>query len=531
MRISHARNVWGLLCVLAFAAGFIFSCPFLAHADEIACESVGEVRIHIMPFNNMDAILIECNGRFGMVDSGEDSSYPDGSGVYPLRSGVTRGNGIEDELIDYMRSVGVEKGNLEFYIGTHPHSDHIGTAPYVLREFQPPRVYTPYYADSMITIAGCLWDNLYVYDRLCEAAESYGAQLVHYLHPEYEDGAIGDNHSGAPTFMLGSARIEIMNYEPAEIDHDSIRVRDANNLSYGVKVTGSNGRIAFLSGDINNRDDSPEGTVGFGDEFKLAQVLRGVDFLKLGHHGLEGSNTPSYLKAIMRSSDDGGQPVAVQTGRYERLPLETLQTLHELGARYFNAVYAKERGLGALVVTLGDRGVTTNVDSTDIVMRPRTSAPWGYCYKNGAAMLGCRGWQVVNGSWRYFETDGSIAMGWRKVSGRWYYLNPGSGSMATGWAMVGGKWYWLDGSGAMATGWRKVGGKWYYLDGSGAMAEGWRKVSGTWYYLNPGSGSMATGWAMVGGKWYWLDGSGAMATGWRKVGGVWYRFADSGVLL
>ena len=109
MRISHARNVWGLLCVLAFAAGFIFSCPFLAHADEIACESVGEVRIHIMPFNNMDAILIECNGRFGMVDSGEDSSYPDGSGVYPLRSGVTRGNGIEDELIDYMRSVAVER--------------------------------------------------------------------------------------------------------------------------------------------------------------------------------------------------------------------------------------------------------------------------------------------------------------------------------------------------------------------------------------------------------------------------------------
>ena len=43
--------------------------------------------IHFLTLNhNTDAILIECDGKFGMVDSGEDNDYPDGSDPrYPDR--------------------------------------------------------------------------------------------------------------------------------------------------------------------------------------------------------------------------------------------------------------------------------------------------------------------------------------------------------------------------------------------------------------------------------------------------------------
>lgn len=55
----------------------------------------GEVRIHVMPCNNTDAIIVECDGMFGVVDSGEDSLSPDGTDErYPLRGGITVGQGI-----------------------------------------------------------------------------------------------------------------------------------------------------------------------------------------------------------------------------------------------------------------------------------------------------------------------------------------------------------------------------------------------------------------------------------------------------
>ena len=596
----------------------------------------GEVRIHVMPYNNTDAIVVECDGKFGVVDSGEDSLSPDGADErYPLRGGITVGQGIESQVISYMEMLGITEDNLEFYIGTHPHSDHIGSAADVIRKFHPKTVYTPLYSDSFISEETRLWDNRFVYDRLIEAVESYDGKLVQYLDPDWaevpelgtdgdeggaesdgsvegelsgneagldEEGGDGDETedvggkrdllTGRPTFALGSAQIEIMNYDPVDTDYSTYRVPDANRFSYAVLVTAANGRKAFLAGDI---DDYSQGwSLGGGDETKIAQTLRNVDFLKMAHHGRQGSNTPSFLTAIMRPMVNGVRPVAVQTGSYRLLPEQTIQALHRIGAKHFNATSASDNGYLALVATLGDSGVTTNVDHTGLLLQKRSSAPWAFYYLDGVPQIQRTGWQMVDGAWRYFEGDGSLAMGWRQVGsknyylrwsdgsmatgwhhegakhyylqsdgslyvgkgwtkfgdrwfyyadasgavkvgwlkekGKWYYLSPDNGAMATGWAKADGAWYYLDGSGAMRTGWQKIGGKWYYLKGSGAMAEGWARVSGAWYYLRPGSGAMATGWAKADGAWYYLDGSGAMRTGWFKDKGKWYYLTGSGAM-
>ena len=611
----------------------------------------GEVRIHVMPCNNTDAIIVECDGMFGVVDSGEDSLSPDGTDErYPLRGGITVGQGIESQVISYMETLGITQDNLEFYIGTHPHSDHIGSAADVIRKFHPKTVYTPPYCDSYISEESRRWDNRFVYDRLVEAVESYDGKFVQYLDPDWteaaepdvggDEGGIedaagsgevpggggvasgnanGDEPGGSgtgsgeeggnggeledaavkrelltgrPSFTLGSAQIEIMNYDPVNTDYSIYRVPDANRFSYAVLVTAPNGRKAFLAGDI---DDYSQGwSLGGGDETKIAQTLRNVDFLKMAHHGRQGSNTPSFLTAIMRPMVNGVRPVAVQTGSYRLLPEQTIQALHRIGAKHFNATSASDNGYLALVATLGDSGVTTNVDHTGLLLQKRSSAPWAFYYLDGVPQIQRTGWQMVDGAWRYFEGDGSLAMGWRQVGsknyylrwsdgsmatgwhhegdkhyylqsdgslyvgkgwtkfgnrwfyyadasgavkvgwlrekGKWYYLSPDDGAMATGWAKADGSWYYLDGSGAMRTGWQKIGGKWYYLRGSGAMAEGWAKVSGAWYYLRPGSGAMATGWAKADGAWYYLDGSGAMRTGWLKDKGKWYYLTGSGAM-
>lgn len=123
-----------LLTALSFAPGGS------AYADRLSGFTADSV--HIMTFSGSDAIILESNGLFGMVDSGEDDDYPDGSDLrYPLRPGVTQGWGYEDEVIAYMHELGVTPGNFLFYIGTHPHSDHIGSADEVIREFHPKRVY------------------------------------------------------------------------------------------------------------------------------------------------------------------------------------------------------------------------------------------------------------------------------------------------------------------------------------------------------------------------------------------------------
>ena len=167
----------------------------------------GEVRIHVMPYNNTDAIIVECDGKFGVVDSGEDSLSPDGADErYPLRGGITVGQGIESQVISYMEMLGITEDNLEFYIGTHPHSDHIGSAADVIRKFHPKTVYTPLYSDSFISEETRLWDNRFVYDRLIEAVESYDGKLVQYLDPDWAEvpelGTDGDE--GAPKAMAAS---------------------------------------------------------------------------------------------------------------------------------------------------------------------------------------------------------------------------------------------------------------------------------------------------------------------------------------
>lgn len=78
-------------------------------------------RIHFLPVLG-DSILLESNGLFALIDGGEDSDNPKGlpNLDYP---------GYEQLVIDYIKSVaGDENGKvtLEFVIGTHAHSDHLG---------------------------------------------------------------------------------------------------------------------------------------------------------------------------------------------------------------------------------------------------------------------------------------------------------------------------------------------------------------------------------------------------------------------
>ena len=66
----------------------------------------------------------------------------------------------------------------------------------------------------------------------------------------------------------------------------------------------------------------------------------------------------------------------------------------------------------------------------------------------------------------------------------------------------------------MTTGWQLLDGSWYYFDGDGSMATGLREVNGVSYYLNPEDGRMAADTEItVGDVTYHADGSGVLSAG------------------
>ena len=153
----------------------------------------------------------------------------------------------------------------------------------------------------------------------------------------------------------------------------------------------------------------------------------------------------------------------------------------------------------------------------------QSGSRWWYRHADGSYTR--NNWEMINGSWYYFDGAGWMATGWIKLSETWYYLT-GSGAMATGWIQVGGTWYYMNASGAMVTDtW--IGDN--YVDGSGAWVQGktraqayWVQNNGGWLYVQENGSYAKNTWKTIDGKEYYFGADGYMVTGWLKQGSTWY---------
>ncbi len=242
----------------------------LAFETPIAQESFGDDntadRIHFLNTANSDCILIESNGKFALIDSGEGNNNPRRKTAY---------KGYEEEVITYLKKHCADttgKVELEFILATHMHYDHSGNFLPIIndRDISIGRAFIKRYnANSTSDIDSEAWGNLDTYNKIIEALNQNQIPLIQDLSGE--------------DFTFGDFTMRFFNTEtPVELQTGE------NNNSVGVRVT-KGSRSAFLAADFTNRD---------GFEMIYAEEIGDIDLLKIGHHGYFGSSSPDFLRTL-----------------------------------------------------------------------------------------------------------------------------------------------------------------------------------------------------------------------------------------
>ena len=272
-----------LACVLALA--LFCACTVtinLGGADTSAApNSESKLIVHFLDVGQGDSIFIELpNGKTMLVDAGENY----------------HGQGI----IDYVQTIGYHK--LDYVVATHPHEDHIGSMPYIVRNFEIGSIYMPDVTANTAT-----------FESLLKAIKAKGMRVK-------------NGRTGVHIIKDGELTADII--APDKPDESNL-----NNSSIVLLLTFGN--VSYLlTGDAETK------------ELNAIRADMHATVLKAGHHGSKTSTTQTLLKKISPSvtviscgkNNDYGHPHA-----------EVLKMLKSVNT----SVYRTDRDQTVIVATDG----------------------------------------------------------------------------------------------------------------------------------------------------------------------------------
>lgn len=265
-----------LICAIALCLAAIFtlsSCDGLFYNDIPGLFNPnGKTLVsHYLDVGQGDSIFIELpNNETMLIDSGEN--YHGAS------------------IIKYIEDCGHDK--IDYLIGTHPHSDHIGSMAYIVRNFDIGSVYLPNAST-----------NTYTYEKLLEAVKKKKLKI--------KNGKAGVN-------ILSDEEKSLYINILAPVDTN---VKNLNNTSIILKI--EYGDTAFLyTGDAETA------------ELKTVTADVSADVLKVGHHGSDTSSPQTFIDAVnpkiavisVGEDNEYGHPHAKTMKRLENSGCEIYRT-------------------------------------------------------------------------------------------------------------------------------------------------------------------------------------------------------------
>lgn len=283
-------------------------------ADEISDD--GDY-IHFLNTGSSDAILIESNGQFALVDAGEDTDNPRGFEDLELE-------GYEEKVLKYLKDNAADesgKVHLDFILGTHSHSDHIGGFDTIVadEDIEIGRAYLKEYDSSKIRDMEITeWDNQEVYDQMLGALNAKNVPII-------------SNFDGT-SFTLGNFTITLFNTTDPENDE---KVGE-NDQAVGMLIEKDGTRV-FLAADMDNHT---------GDEDRFAPEIGKVDLLKVGHHSYSHSTTAGFIKTL-------SPKYCVVTNKEESVDVRTLRRIERI-ANSAILITGKEDGVIAEIGANGE---------------------------------------------------------------------------------------------------------------------------------------------------------------------------------
>ncbi len=194
----------------------------------------GDLSVSFLDVGQGDSILIASGGHFMLIDAGE--------------------NDQGETVVSDLKEAGVE--TLDYVIGTHPHSDHIGGLDDVLHVFPAKAVILPPVSHTTAAFEDVL--------------DAVAGQSLKLTKPVPGD-----------SYELGGASFTILS--PVKDYGD-----DLNNWSVGIRlVYGDNAFV--LCGDAEEAAET---------DIAASGTPLSADVLKVGHHGSRTSTCDSFLKAV-----------------------------------------------------------------------------------------------------------------------------------------------------------------------------------------------------------------------------------------
>lgn len=227
------RPDWRALLAVWLTLAFLTAAGFAAYRAW-QTSRIG-FAVHFVDVGQGDGAIVVCDGKTLVIDGG------------------TAENGAK--MVEYLQNT-LHVSKVDFVIGTHPHADHIGGLPDVIRACKVKKLYSP--VDEF---------EAKTFEAMKRAADDKKLKIT---VPQ-----------AGQSFSLGRAKVEFL--APLGI-YDNV-----NDLSLVVRIT--YGQTAFLfTGDAERPSEYDMTDSG---EDLSATVL------KVGHHGSNTSTSYVFLRQVM----------------------------------------------------------------------------------------------------------------------------------------------------------------------------------------------------------------------------------------